>query len=92
MTGVALPASSSSRILCRTSCRGLEFSIRSRWLTNRDSATARRLRSNPPNHRPLPSLPTITSVPFGGEGPPQLGQGTVARDVHDQIPVARPRR
>jgi hypothetical protein len=90
MTGVTLPASSSSRILCRTSCRGLELSIRRRWLTNRDSATARRLRSNPPNHRPLPSLPTITSVPFGGKGPPQLGQGTVARGVHDQIPVARP--
>jgi hypothetical protein len=90
MTGVTLPASMSSRRVCRSSCRGLELSIRSRWPTNRDSATARRLRSKPPIHRPRTSLPTITSVPRGGKGPPQLGQRTVAGGVQDEVPAPRP--
>jgi hypothetical protein len=35
-------------MICRSSCRGLEPNIRSRWPTNRDSITARRLPSKPP--------------------------------------------
>jgi hypothetical protein len=63
MTEVSLPASSSSRRVWRSSWRGLELSIRSRWLTNRETTSARSWRSNPPMKRPRPSLPTMTSVP-----------------------------
>jgi hypothetical protein len=47
MTAVTLPASMRSRKTWRSCCRGCELSIRSRWPTNRDSATALRLRSKP---------------------------------------------
>src|SRR5919108_4399986 len=32
---------------------------------NRDTTGARRLRRNPPSHRPPPSPPTMTNVPLG---------------------------
>lgn len=47
----------------------LRAACRSRGLTNRDSATARRLRSKPPCNRPPTSLATMTSVPVGVRGP-----------------------
>jgi hypothetical protein len=63
--GVAAAISMNSRKTWRSCCLGCEPSIRSRWPTNRDSTTARRLRSKPPSNRPLTSLPTMTSVPDG---------------------------
>jgi hypothetical protein len=36
------------------------------------------------NHRP-PDPPTSTSVPVGGEGTAEIGQGTVASHLQDQV-------
>src|SRR6266508_4691370 len=93
MTGVTLPASMSSFSTTKSSRRSFETNGRSRWRANSDRMGAQRIRrSKPPSQRPPPSPPTITSVPPGGEGAPQLGQRTAARGVNDEVPVARPVR
>src|SRR2546426_500851 len=65
MAGAICPDSTRSRRTIRSSEFSDVMSMPSFWLTSGDSSCARRLRSNPPSHRPSVSPPTKTSLPPG---------------------------
>src|SRR5215213_123530 len=66
MTGITLPASMSFFRSCKSSDFALAMTIRIRWLTNGDSASARIERPMaPPINRPPPSPPTSTTADWG---------------------------
>ena len=64
MTGVTLPASISSRRICRSSLLGFAINGRSVWLTNGDKRTALMSRPTGPMMRPGESPLLRTSLPL----------------------------
>src|SRR4051795_6082995 len=53
--------------------------------TNRDRARPPRCRFMPPVREPPSSPPTMTAVPWRGEGATEAGQRGVPRDVDDDV-------